>query len=194
MFKQLLAIFFAAATLGFGELHNFKVDSISYEWEAEPDFYQCKKVFMEAFIKCYDPIPLEVLRKHSRAEMIQWLSDVYDEIYTDYQNKGANHRWLSAKIDGNAVGCLLIDLEKFPEEVYLAEMAVDPEHQRKGIATSLISSLLDQLPETKRFVVITRKANEEAKALYHALGFIDSPYIHEGYSPELYCGFELERK
>jgi ribosomal protein S18 acetylase RimI-like enzyme len=190
MFKHLLAVFFTAVSLLYGELHNFQLNSVSYEWEAEPNFSECKNVFMEAFIKCYDPIPLEVLNKPSRAAMIQWLSDTYDEIYTE---RSPSSRWLTAKIDERAVGCLVIDLEKYPEEIYLAQMAVDPAHQRQGIATTMILNFCEQLPETKRVVVITRKANSEAIELYHALGFADSSYIHEGYSAEIYCGFELQK-
>ncbi len=191
--RRFLALLLAAAAVCYGELADFQKGAILYEWEANPDFYECKKVFMEAFIKCYDPIPLEVLGKPSRADMIQWLSDAYDEIYSEFLQNPCHLRWLTAKSNGEAVGCLLIDLEKAPDEVYLAEMAVSPEHQREKIASTMVRSLFEQIPDAKRFVVITRRANEEAKGFYRALGFVDSDYMHEGYCPKVYTGFEFTR-
>ena len=189
---RLIFVFFAAAVALYGDLHDFASRGISYEWEASPDPL-CKKVGVDAFIKCYDPIPVEVLGQTSREGMIQWLDVAFDEIYTNFLHAGERARWLTAKERGVPVGFLMIEMDHFPEEVYLAQMAVDPAYQRRGIATTMIFSLLDQLPETKKLVVITRKANEEAKALYRALGFTDSTYMHEGYSPQLYAGFEYSR-
>lgn len=193
MLKHVFAVLIAAVSIVSGEIHNFKIDPISYEWESEPDFGQCKNLFLDAFIKCYDPIPVEVLRKASRPAMIQWLSDAFDEDYAAQVAPGSTKLWLTAKEEDRAVGFLQIDLEKSPDEVYLALMAVDPNHQREGIARAMVTSLLEQLPDTNRFVVITRIANEEARQFYAALGFVESSYIHEGYSRDLYIGYELIR-
>jgi ribosomal protein S18 acetylase RimI-like enzyme len=168
---------------------NFEQEGISYEWEITPSFAEAKTATTNAILTAYDPIPLEVLGLSSRAELIQYISDDFDKIYADTQKGGSLLRWLMAKDQGAVVGYLLIDLKKFPEEIYLAEMVVDPSHQRRGIASAMVSSLFGKC---KKLVVITRKANDAAKGLYRTLGFTESSYMHEGYSEELYCGFERQ--
>lgn len=193
MFKHLLvaSILFLGVTPGisYGEQHDFQKNGIAYVWENEPNRFESKKAFLDAFVTCYGQVPLDVLNKSSREEMVQWLDDAFEGIYVDYK-RSKSSLWLSAKADDKAVGFLVIDIAKYPEEIYLAQLAIDPAYQGRGIASSMICSLFDQFSECGRFVVITRCANEEAKGLYNALGFAPSSYMHEGYSRELYSGFE----
>ncbi|MBX7066327.1 MAG: GNAT family N-acetyltransferase [Parachlamydiales bacterium] len=188
MFKYLIAIL--VATTGFGELRNFQIGSISYEWETLPNYNESREVFMNAFIDGYGSIPLEAFNKSSREELNQWIGVAFDEYY--FMN-APQVRWLTAKENGTFVGCLAIEMEKYPEEIYLAQMAIDPAFQRQGIGTAMIRSIIEQESEVSRFVVITRKVNQAATEFYHSLGFIDSDYIHEGYSKEIYTGFEFKR-
>jgi len=193
VFKYLLVasviLFGSIPGISYGDKHNFQKNGIAYVWESEPNYLESKKVFLDAFVKCYGQVPLDVLRKSSREEMVQWLDDAFEGIYVDYKNP-KNNLWLSAKADDKVVGFLIIDMAKYPEEIYLAQLAIDPAYQGQGIASSMIRSLFDQFLECVRFVVITRYANEEAKGLYNALGFAPSSYMHEGYSRELFIGFE----
>ncbi len=193
MFKYLLVasiiLFGSIPGISYGDQHDFQKNGITYVWENEPNCLESKNVFLDAFVKCYGQVPLDVLRKSSREEMVQWLDDTFEEIYVDYKNS-KNNLWLSAKADDKIVGFLVIDMAKYPEEIYLAQLAIDPAYQGQGIASSMIRSLFDQFSECIRFVVITRYANEEAKGLYDALGFAPSSYMHEGYSRELFIGFE----
>lgn len=193
MFKYLLVasiiLFGSIPGISYGEQHDFQKNGIAYVWENEPNCLESKKVFLDAFVKCYGQVPLDVLRKSSREEMVRWLDDAFEGIYVDYKSSKSN-LWLSAKADDKIVGFLVIDIAKYPEEIYLAQLAVDPAYQGQSIASSMIRSLFDQFSECGRFVVITRCANEEAKGLYNALGFAPSSYMHEGYSRELFTGFE----
>lgn len=193
MFKYLLVasiiLFGSTPGTSYGERHDFQKNGIAYVWENEPSCLESKKVFLDAFVKCYCQVPLDVLRKSSREEMVQWLDDAFEGTYVDYKSSKSN-LWFSAKADDKILGFLVIDIAKYPEEIYLAQLAIDPAYQRRGIASSMIRSLFDQFSECGRFVVITRFANEEAKGLYNALGFTSSSYMHEGYSRELYTGFE----
>ncbi len=193
MFKYLfiISVLFLGGIHGisYGKQHDFQKNGIAYVWENEPNRFESKKAFLDAFVKCYGQVPLDVLRKSSREEMVQWLDDAFEEIYVDYKDSKGS-LWLSAKLDDKIVGFLVIDVTKFPEEIYLSQLAIDPAYQRQGIGSSMIHSLFDQFSECGKFVVITRCANEEAKGLYSALGFSPSSYMHEGYSPELYTGFE----
>ena len=193
MFKYLFAVllisFGGISGISYGEQYDFQKNEIAYVWENEPNCFESKNVFLDAFVKCYGQVPLEVLRQPSREAMIQWLDDAFEEVYGDYKSS-TSVLWLSAKASDNVVGFLVIDTSKYPEEVYLAQLVVDPSYQRRGIASSLMRSLFDQFSECDKFVVITRSANEEANGLYHSLGFVTSLYMHEGYSQELYTGFE----
>ncbi len=198
MYKYLLVVSIivlgSIPGISYGEQQDFQKNGIAYVWDHEPSYLESKKVFLDAFVKCYNPIPLHVLRKSSREEMVQWLDYAFEETYVDYKNS-KNSLWLSAKVHDKVVGCLIIDIAKYPEEMYLAQLAIDPAYQGRGIASSMIRSLFDQFSDCSRFVVITRCANEEAKGLYNALGFTSSSYMHEGYSRELYTGFEyINRK
>lgn len=173
----------------YGELQDFQKNGITYVWEKKPSSFESKKVFLNAFVKCYSQIPLENLEKHSEEAMIQWLEGAFEDIYLDYTNSTSS-LWLSAKANNKIVGFLLIDVAKHPQEIYLAQLAIDPAYQGRGIASSLIRSLFNQFAECDRFVVITRQVNEEAKGLYNSLGFLPSSYMHEGYSKEVFTGFE----
>lgn len=193
VFKHLLVVLILLLNgitgISCGEQHDFQKNGIEYVWEIEPNRFESKKVFLDAFIKCYGQVPLSVLRKSSREEMVQWLNDAFEEIYIDYRNSKSS-LWLSAKADDKIVGFLIIEIVKYPEEIYLAQLAIDPTYQGQGIASSMICSLFGQFSKCNRFVVITRCAIEEAKGLYESLGFVPSSYMHEGYSQELYTGFE----
>ena len=190
MHRWLVCLFFSFAAVCFGELRNFEKNGISYEWEADPDFYLCKMFFSDAFITSYSQIPLEDLGFYGRASMVQKISDAFDEFYLQFKSGQSGLHWLTAKEGGLPVGMMVVDLSKFPEEAYIAQMAVEKMHQRQGIASAMVSALMEQLPEAARFVVITRKANGTARAFYSGFGFKDSAYIHEGYSPEWYAGYE----
>jgi ribosomal protein S18 acetylase RimI-like enzyme len=163
---------------------------IDYVWESEPHYAESKKVFLNAFVKCYNRIPLHVLRQPSHEAMVQWLDAVFDEVYRDYRDRNSS-LWLSAKSNDRTIGFLVINTAKYPDEIYLAQLAVDPAFQRQGIATAMIRELFAQFSQCAKFVVITRCANEEARGFYTALHFIPSSYLHEGYSHELYSGFEI---
>lgn len=175
--------------LSYGEPHDFQKNGVAYVWEREPNSIESKKVFLDAFVKCYEHVPLDVLRKSSREEVAQWLEGAFEEMCADHKSS-QNSLWLSAKVDDKVVGFLVIDIAQHPEEIYLAQLAVDPGCQGRGIGSSMIRSLFDQFSECGRFVVITRRANEEARGLYRALGFVPSSYMREGYSREVYTGFE----
>lgn len=193
MFKYLLIIsvilFGSIPGISYGEQQDFQKNGIAYTWENKPNCCESKKVFLDAFVKCYGQVPLDVLKKPSREAMVQWLDDTFEEIYIDHKSSKSS-LWLSAKANDKVVGFLVIDIAKYPEEIYLAQLAIDPTYQGRGIASSMIRSLFDQFSECGRFVVITRYANKEAKGLYNALGFAPSSYMHEGYSREFFTGFE----
>ncbi|MBS0584693.1 MAG: GNAT family N-acetyltransferase [Verrucomicrobia bacterium] len=191
MIKYLLTSFMLLWGFGLSaeenEVEKDAVTAVTYVWEDEPDYVTSKKIFVEAFGTYYSQIPLEVLRQPSREAMREWLENAFEEFYT---GSDKNSLWLAAKIENKMIGFLVVDVEKFPEQIYLQQLAVDPSYQRRGVASSLIRGLFKEFRDCSHFVVVTRHANEKAKKLYLSLGFSPASYMHEGYSPELYTGFE----
>lgn len=191
MLKYLFLIVVAVFSLpesSYGEPYDFEKNGIDYVWEYEPNFTESKKAFVDSFVKCYDPVRSD-LNQPSRESLTKWLNDAFDKIYASF--KKSEDLWLSAKVNGKIIGFLIIDVENYPEEIYLAQLAIAPSHQGKGIASTLIRSLYDQFSDCERFVAIIRHVNEEAKDFYKALGFVPSTNMRQGYSRELYTGFEF---
>ncbi|HEX4840407.1 MAG TPA: GNAT family N-acetyltransferase [Rhabdochlamydiaceae bacterium] len=184
-----LILFWSIPGIFYGEQHDFQKNGIAYVWESEPNCLEFKKIFVDAHVKSYSKVPLDVLKMSSREEVVTWLEDFFEARYADYKNS-KNHLWFSAKVNGKTVGLLVLDITKHPEEIYIALLAVAPAHQGRGIASSMIHGLFDQFSTCGKFVLNTRHANEEAKGFYKALGFVPSSYLHEGLNRELYTGFE----
>lgn len=76
--------------------------------------------------------------------------------------------------------------------IYIFQLAVKVDHWHRGIGKRLVFSAFDLFPETKSLVVIPRKINLMARNFYFKLGFIESLYMHPGYNPEKYIGYELD--
>src|SRR5689334_11856472 len=116
MFQYLLIVSIAIFGISYG---------VDYVWESEPNHAESKKVFLNAFVTCYNQIPLPILGKLSREAMVQWLDDAFEEGYVAYKSSKSS-LWLSAKSDDKIIGFLVINAEKYPDEIYLAQLAVDP--------------------------------------------------------------------
>lgn len=72
---------------------------------------------------------------------------------------------------------------------YLAEMALLPEYQGRGVGKKLIFSIFEKDPATKRILLITEKENRLAQGFYEKVGFQPSSFIHPEY-PENFTGYE----
>lgn len=163
------------------------------KWDKKPDPDRLREVYVQAFQKAYDPIPLKVLRQPTRDAMTKYLTDGIDATYSCLELFPDTFRCITVYEKNQAVGFLIIDTKNVPEEIYLAQLVVDPNAQRKGIGKELIDFLFHEFPEVHRFTLVTRIANESARKFYTSLGFKTSRYMHDGYSPELFIGFEYER-
>ena len=55
---------------------------------------------------------------------------------------------------------------------HIMNVAVDPEHRRQGLATALLTRLLERVnDEDARFTLEVRRSNDGALALYERFGF-----------------------
>lgn len=79
--------------------------------------------------------------------------------------------WLVAEEDGAVVG--YIGSQTVPDESDMMNVAVHPDHRRKGIAEGLVDALCAALKErgSVSLTLEVRASNEPAKALYEKLGF-----------------------
>lgn len=71
--------------------------------------------------------------------------------------------------DGRVVG--YIAYEVIVDEGSIVELAVDPEHRRKGVGRKLAELMLTSCTGVKTVCLEVRASNTAAKALYEALGF-----------------------
>lgn len=97
-----------------------------------------------------------------------------------------------AQDQGTIIGFALF--EKWEEQVYyLAEMAIEPAYQRKGIGKKLIFSLFQKDPSAKKILLVTMKTNLKAQQFYQAIGFLASDFQHPDY-PENFVGYEYNQR
>lgn len=67
------------------------------------------------------------------------------------------------------------------EEVHIHDLAVLPEHRRKGIASALLSRLLDETKGAKRVRLEVRASNAAAQAFYKKHGFREAAFLPHYY-------------
>jgi ribosomal-protein-alanine N-acetyltransferase len=71
--------------------------------------------------------------------------------------------------DGRLQGYLICS--RYVDVWHVMNIAVDPEHRRRGIGTALLGELLTQVGEGARLTLEVRASNAAAMALYGGLGF-----------------------
>src|SRR5262249_7011739 len=84
-----------------------------------------------------------------------------------------------AEVDGRVAGFLVIR-QTAPDEVEVLNLAVAPEHRRKGVARDLLQTLLERTPGDVFLEV--RESNLGARLFYQSLGFTDVSRRPEYYS------------
>ncbi len=77
---------------------------------------------------------------------------------------------LVAEVDGAIAGYLICS--HYDTVWHVMDVAVDPVHQRKGIASALLDALIEELREGSRLTLEVRISNAPAIALYERYGFV----------------------
>ena len=83
--------------------------------------------------------------------------------------------------------------EKLSTSYYLAEMAVHPDYQGKGVGKKLVFSIFEKDPAAKKIVLLTEIENRWSKPFYEKIGFKPSTFQLPDYSPEIFTGYEFSK-
>ena len=99
-------------------------------------------------------------------------SDPWSENSVASELKNPLSCWLVAEEDGVAAG--YIGSQTVMDESDMMNVAVHPDHRRKGVAESLVNELIEALKKrgSRCLILEVRASNEPAKALYEKLGFV----------------------
>ena len=99
-------------------------------------------------------------------------SDPWSENSVASELKNHLSCWLVAEEDGKVAG--YVGSQTVIDESDMMNVAVHPDHRRKGIAEALVVELVEALKkrESHCLTLEVRASNEPAKALYEKLGFI----------------------
>ena len=98
-------------------------------------------------------------------------SDPWSENSVASELKNPLSCWLVAEEDGKIAG--YVGSQTVIDESDMMNVAVHPNHRRKGIAEALVAELVGALKkrESHCLTLEVRASNEPAKALYEKLGF-----------------------
>lgn len=182
-----LICFLLFCVAGFGwDLQDFEAEGYSFQWDREEDFQKASEVFFESFKAAYRDVSPEQLGSENIEAFLQ---EVVQEELELQQKASDTVHWLIVKKDDDVVGLFILELNQYPL-VYGRQMAIKPEYTRKGIGKLIANVVIQNLPHAERFAIITRVFNQPSICFFKSLGFKQSEYMHEGYDPNKYVGYE----
>lgn len=168
-----------------------KIEFLQITAEDETYLQQAEEVFIKAFSKAYKDVSLATLKIEN---LNSFLKEAFNDAIIDLKNPQKNLSCFVATKDNKVIGVIFFAPTKQVNEVYIAQLAVDPAMQRFQIGTKLMDTVIQTYPQTKKIVLTTRKINEEARAFYTKSGFTLTTQVFEGYNPERYMSFEKKIK
>ena len=111
-----------------------------------------------------------IARVHRRACLVAYAfmnwSHSEEEVRAWYAGKFSAWDWgLVAEVDGRAVGFIATC------GAYVDQLFIDPDHQRRGIGTALLTAALERVPPAAALTVF--KDNRPARRFYERHGFVE---------------------
>ncbi len=164
---------------------DLQKNTIHLEWLSHSSLEGEENVFMSASLEAYQKYPPAAL---GVADKFTFLKAVFADVRKDFQEK--NGYILSAKLAGKVIGFIQCKETNIPHQMYICQLAVAPEYWKHGIASELIHQLHHRFPNINHLVAISRKINEPIQRFYTKMGFVKCGYMHPGYDPERYVGYE----
>jgi len=149
---------------------------------------QDRDVFVHSFLGYYSGLRDQNLDEGTLPEDIEtFLNDAFDDEENDFLNDG--FRALRIIIDDVQVGYASIDINQENNEIYLRQVGVLPNYQRKGLGSEVLDHLLEELPDTRKINLVTRRINRVSQDFAKKNGFVESEFLHEHYDPNIYIAF-----
>lgn len=184
--KWIVCFLFVCSNVFSWEFQDKTVAEYGFEWDRKEDFQEAAQIFADSFLRTYR----EFLPQQLGVDDIETflMETIEDELLLKEEHPDTIH-WLIAKDEGEVVGLLIIELDKYPE-VYGRQMAIAPNYLWSGVGTQLANVALENLPEASRFVAITRVVNQVSARFFESLGLTRVEFMHEGYDPNKYVGYE----
>lgn len=167
------------------EFTSFSGDPIYIDICEMEDLPYCEKIFIDAFSEAYKEFSAEFL---GVSDKYQFLKDAFNHVFEDVE-KGVQILAV-AKCNGEIIGFSGFKRTEKQGQIYISQLAVDPAHWRSGIGRNLVFSSLLIFDDLESLVVIPRKINSIAIKFYETIQFKTSDYMHPGYNPARYTGFE----
>lgn len=155
----------------------------------ESDLKTCESIFIKSFTKAYEDFSPELLGvKDKSAFLKEAFADVYQDVFQGFQIL------MIAKVNQEIVGFVGFKTTEVQGQIYISQLSVDPKYWQQGLGKHLVFSAFNQYEEIQSLVVIPRKINNIARIFYSKIGFVESSYMHSGYNPERYIGYEWTPK
>jgi ribosomal protein S18 acetylase RimI-like enzyme len=164
-------------------------EPVQLELCSQKDLIECEEVFVQAFTEAYKDFSLEQLGIQDKLVFLhEAFADVYDDVQLGLQ------KLVVAKKEGKIIGFSGFKKTEKPNQIYISQLAIDPEHWKQGIGRQLVFSVFYLYENVESLVVIPRRINTVARGFYQKIGFSESSYMHPGYNPEKYMGYEWTLK
>jgi ribosomal protein S18 acetylase RimI-like enzyme len=151
------------------------------------DLKQEEDLFVESFMAGYgdySPMMLGVQNKSS------FLHGAFDDVREDVL-KGEGFI-VTAKNGNEVIGMMEFKMTGQPGQIYIAQLAVSPKYWGKGIGKELVFSVPKLVDGVEQLVAIGRRINARGKGFFYHIGFTECKYMHPGYDPVKYIGFEYD--
>lgn len=160
-----------------------------------------RSVFLSAFLNRYRSLSGEELRLPAKETVEGFLNGAFDKEQDAFETSGDDgaQRFYTARVheeEGRAettAGFLSVDLGDGGRDVYLRQMAVSPQWQKRGVGRKLVQFAVGDVGEVRKVTVSVRRSNEDAIRFYCSVGFGEDEHCHDGLDPDLYCGMVWER-
>ena len=163
----------------------------------DPRFFVLRKLFVDSF-EDIDRQLEEQLNPRPKTNLTQWIEETFDEQQTMILSKQYRCFLLTDvdRTDTNEnILAFLTLTEKDDKQIYIGQVAVRRDVQRRGYARQLFQHILDRYPKNTRYRGIIRRANQPALQFFvkHGATFLDNHLLatEYGYDPALYVGFQF---
>ena len=139
IFLLMLSVIFCIQGVNSWEFVIKDNEIISLEPCENENLPACQHIFIEAFSKAYaefTPDELGVIDK------ILFLEEAFADVYDDVQQ--GLQKLTVAKKEGKVIGFVGFKKTEMPNQIYISQLAVDPEYWQRGIGKHLVWSVFNQ--------------------------------------------------